>query len=285
MAFEVSRKVVTCPNGALVGDAVYFSAANVVSYADSDDPDKYADCIIVELITATTCIATRKNVVIGGLSGLTAGTKYYLSGTATAGNTISATVGAQLIGTAISTTELQIHIDTGIVWDDLRFPAIIGKLGGASNPTLAAFPAGQNTKAYHFNKAQDNELFFVGQLPHGYKLGTDLHAHIHWSPIDTNTGVCRWVVDHSIIDINGTFEANVTLTVEDAGDGTTNKHQYADLGDISGSGLTGVNAMILLRVYREGTHSNDTYDNDAVLLKFDLHFQLDTRGSNQEAIK
>ena len=78
--------------------------------------------------------------------------------------------------------------ETAVAWDDLRVPAQNTKLNPTkSEPAFEAFIDG--VYSYHFGpaNADDESLHFSAQLPHSYKLGTNLDAHIHWSPSTTNT--------------------------------------------------------------------------------------------------
>ena len=191
-----------------------------------------------------------------------------------------------LDGSVIDSIEINKVRGDSVVWDDLRVPAQNTRLNPTkSEPDFESWKDG--LLAWHFDAANDstNSLHFSAQLPHGYKLGTDLDAHIHWSPTTTNTGDVVWKLEYTIVAINGTFAASDTLTAIDAADGTTDKHQLTDLGDIDGSGLTEVSAMLVGRLTRAGTHTSDTYTGDAVLLEIDFHFQMNTIGSFEEASK
>jgi len=172
-----------------------------------------------------------------------------------------------------------------VVWDDIRVPAQNTKINPlASEP---AFESWQNGLfAFHFDPANDstNSLHFSAQLPHSYKEGTDLCAHIHWSPKTTNEGSVVWKLEYTIISINGTFASSDTLICIDPADGTAFKHQFEDLGDISGTGLT-ISAMLVGRLTRAGDHTSATFTGDAVLLEIDFHYQLNTVGSQQENVK
>lgn len=49
--------------------------------------------------------------------------------------------------------------------------------------------------------------------------------------------------------------------------------------------ISGVSSMMVCRLYRSPTVTEDTYSNDAGLLEFDLHYQIDSFGSRNEYIK
>ncbi len=138
---------------------------------------------------------------------------------------------------------------------------------------------------HHFEPDVDQDLSFSTQFSHNRKLETDIVLHIHWAPKSTDTGDCRWGVEYAWQDIHGTYTTTTIVYAEDAGEGTTGKHQLINFSTIDGSGAAIVSSMIIGRVFREGTHANDTFTADAVLLELDFHYEIDTIGSRQEAAK
>ena len=84
-------------------------------------------------------------------------------------------------------------VEDGTVWDDLRVPLTTAKLAGGTNPDYSTFTTGA-LYAYLFDAAALQEITFTVQLPHSYKLGSDLHPHLHWTPVDATTGPAWQVV-------------------------------------------------------------------------------------------
>jgi hypothetical protein len=176
-----------------------------------------------------------------------------------------------------------------IFWDDIRVPITSTKLGGSKDPTFSKFrddgSSSQGVFTYFFSNIQEQELYFSFQIPHSYRLKTDLDAHIHWSPIVTNTGTVQWGLEYTIIDINGNFSltniirGNTVISVD-----SQYKHIYTDIGNITGSGITGVSAMLLGRVFRD-IAAPDDFEASVGLLEIDFHYQSDTRGSIKESSK
>lgn len=170
---------------------------------------------------------------------------------------------------------------SAIAWDDIRAPANAFALG-ANAPTWGTFLGGLNT--WIFSAALDQEVEASFQLPHGYAEGTDVELHIHWAPMTTDNGNVVWEYEYSAAAINGTFPAPTTSTSTDAADGTQYKHQVHDLVTISGSGL-GISSMILVRIARLGSDGADTFTGTAALLEIDLHYQINSLGSDDEYVK
>jgi len=57
------------------------------------------------------------------------------------------------------------------------------------------------------------------------------------------------------------------------------QHLIASFGAISGTGKT-MNSILVCRLYRDATNAADTYVNEAGLLSFDIHFEIDKLGSD-----
>lgn len=177
----------------------------------------------------------------------------------------------------------------GPYWDDTMALATSARIPSAGGtPGYAEFPAGSTTFAYFFDAGNDECLQFALQLPHTYKVGTDVSCHAHWTPTSTNAGSVCWQLSHTFQEIGGTFTGASTIRAEQAGGGVAYAHQVAEFPDIvdAGMGISGIMVATLCRDADDsGCTSNDTYDADAVLLAFDCHIQNDTPGSWAEFTK
>ena len=131
------------------------------------------------------------------------------------------------------------------------------------------------------------QVFFTIQIPHSYKSGTVLDPHIHWTPTTNATGVVKWNLEYSWASIGDTFTTSVTISNTATAGGTPWVHKYIDLGSITATAnnISGVSSMLVCRLYRDPTLASDTYTADAGFLEFDIHIEMDTFGSRQEAVK
>ncbi len=174
------------------------------------------------------------------------------------------------------------------VWDDIWVDALSTRLGPIKQPTFAKFAddgAGSTgVFTYMFADNSEQQVFFGVLIPHGYKLGSDLHPHVHWSPQTTDTGQIDWFLEYTVANLDGTFGNTATITMSDDGDGTINKHQKAETDTIDGSSLT-LASKLICRLYRDGGQGNDDFTGDAALLEFDIHFEQDTIGSHEAYVK
>lgn len=181
------------------------------------------------------------------------------------------------------------HDHTG--WDDLRIVPSAFDFAGNADPTQKVWqPGGSGASFRVWEFAPSDEAFFTCQLPHGYKEGSALKPHIHWTPAErglAETGkTVNWRLDVSVASVAGVFGPSVTVALTDTCGGVNHKHEMSASGEISGAGLT-VSAMLVCRIYRLAgdTWATNTGGNCPVLLEMDFHYQFDTAGSTDETHK
>lgn len=172
--------------------------------------------------------------------------------------------------------------DGATTWEDLRFPV------GGLNPIGSAAPPTVDTTdgTLLFSKSATNVIVCQAQMSHQWKEGTAISPHIHWSPTTTGGGNVVWRIEYQIADINGTFSGSWTAQDMTVAAGTTaEKHLMSEWAtDIVMTGLH-ISAMLKIKVSRIGGDAADTYDADARLLEFDLHYEQDAFGSDTELTK
>jgi hypothetical protein len=185
------------------------------------------------------------------------------------------------------------------VWDDIMvFPDATTKggskapvWGGASANAFKKNGSSQGVFLWMFSSSTEQELYFTIQIPHGYKLGSTLYPHVHWTtatgtPSGTNV---VWGLEYAVAPIGGTYP-NTTIQTGNSvipviGSPTgTGQHIITPLGTISGTNL-GISTVLVCRLYRSVGDANDTFGYEVGLLGFDIHYEKDTEGSRQEFIK
>jgi hypothetical protein len=180
----------------------------------------------------------------------------------------------------------------GAAWDDLRFPASRFQLGAARPPALVVWATdgagSQGVLALEFADEPVNEeqVFFDAQMPHGWREGSQLDVHIHYSPEDTTVCNYRMCVEYMVASIGSNFPANTTVTCVDfASSAIATKHSLVDLIDITMTGET-ISAVVKGRLVRNSAHVNDTCNGKKLYLHtFDIHHELDRPGSRSELSK
>jgi len=205
-------------------------------------------------------------------------------------------IGSDLIAGVESATTKKIKAEhilmtkslTATRWEDLRVPVTSTKKGGVNDPdfeqVLTDGAGSQGVYAFAFDKTSEQELFFNVQVPHNWKIGTDLCAHVHWAPKDTDTGTIQWGLEYTLAERDGVFGAStIILSVATAAPGVALTHKELCTGDIDMSAVTTLSPMLMCRVFRNV--AVDTYNNDAYLIEVDFHYQIDSLGSASETVK
>jgi hypothetical protein len=189
------------------------------------------------------------------------------------------TKAATSIWDAIEANELRLDDIDDAKWDDLRFAATtINPPGLISDPDTDT-----NTGGLLFDKTGTEIVIFIGQMPHGYVEGTDLHPHLHW--VQSENNLVAWSLEYMWYDNGDVYPGSFTTIATD-----TNVFTYTsgDLAQIStfpaidGTGM-GISSMLVMKLSRIG--ANDSYDQDALFFEFDMHYQKDQRGSDEEYVK
>lgn len=175
---------------------------------------------------------------------------------------------------------------TDTFWDDLRFPS------SGFNPAGSTAPPAVNTSTglLDFSGTADNVIGGVAQMPHAWKEGTNIHPHIHLRFPTSASANTRWQLQYDIANPFADFSENAgTYTpltaVTVANPQNVKRHVLASLGVIPMTGYT-LSACILWKLTRlAASDGADTDTNAVTLIEFDLHYQIDTPGSDNEYVK
>jgi len=162
-------------------------------------------------------------------------------------------------------------------WDDILAPLYFAKAAGLKDPTFSALQGG--VSAWAFSAAAENELFISLHIPHTYKPNSKVYPHVHWTTTGTNAGVVRWGLEYTVARghnqaSGGNFGATTTIFLEQAASGTARRHMITEASDAQAfSTNLEPDSLVLMRIYRDATHANDTCTDAAFGLFADLHFQ------------
>jgi hypothetical protein len=168
-------------------------------------------------------------------------------------------------------------------WEDLRFPATAIRTNPASeHPALQLDPVGRL-----FRHTDTDILYLIAQLPHAWRAGTTLQPHVHWAKTTAASGGVYWQLTYRWATIGDAIANAVSIgsavpSVSDAN--TANVHALTRLGTISGSGKQ-ISDMLLMQLSRVHNNEADDYGASALLMEFDIHYQVSSPGSRQEFIK
>jgi hypothetical protein len=178
------------------------------------------------------------------------------------------------------------------VWDDLRIEPVI-KAVGINDPTFTKwFDNGSGSRGvyvYNFSDeitANQKELFFTIELPHGWKEGTTIYPHIHWIPNSNGTSQrpvfgfeYTWSEKGSVFG-NTAIIYTDTLSPNDA-----NLVQYKHYVSRVAAGITPsssqneFSSILIGRLFRFSGDASDTFTGICGVLHIDFHYESDTLGS------
>jgi hypothetical protein len=146
-------------------------------------------------------------------------------------------------------------------------------------PTLGAIRGG--ILAWQFFANELTEAHSGWHIDHDYALGTKLYLHVHWVCPTANIGTVRWGFEYTVAKGHQqqAFPATTTVYVEQATNGTPYMHYVGEVSEanaVDGAAL-GIepDTVILVRLFRDGAHVNDTLDDTVFGIFLDLHYQAD----------
>lgn len=163
-------------------------------------------------------------------------------------------------------------------WDDLRIPLTQVRQGALLKPDFDETNVG-----LLFPQNDTSEVaYFIAQLPHAWKAGTEIRPHVHWQ--QSAATAVTWKLDYKIFNPNELVPAAFTTISGDTPSfsyTSGNLHQITPIG--SGIDMTGktLSAVILGKIYRD----DNTTTGDVTGWDIDFHYQIDTLGSRQEFIE
>lgn len=180
------------------------------------------------------------------------------------------------------------------VWDDVMIYPDATHKGGSNDPTWKKFKdngsSSQGVFLWMYSSSSENEVYFTVQIPHGYKLGSSIYPHVHWTTASgTPSGSdVVWGLEYTVISIGGTFSNTSILTTNSVIPCITitgvGQHLISAFTPISGTNL-GISAVLVCRLFRKTGDPNDTFSQEIGLLGVDFHVEKDTEGSRSEFAK
>ncbi len=158
---------------------------------------------------------------------------------------------------------------------------------------IAGFISGASRGVYGYVFDADilQEVHFAVQLPHGYKYGTSLYPHVHWTPLENGGSgeYPRWGLEYTFAEIGEGFGNTATIYGESpapsAASVVSGTHYLTNLTPISGTGVDSVSAMLICRLFRDATNAGDDFAGEVGFTEFDFHIIFDAPGSREEVVK
>jgi len=184
------------------------------------------------------------------------------------------------------------YVGNATRWEDLKVPVNSVKIKNTELDEARWDTFMGNLALLWFENSKEDDAVFTVQMPHGWKQGTAIKPHVHWTTgrggdtTDPGNNRVEWNLEYTWVNVGDAFAAPITITSSavagpNTGSIAVREHVITPLGSIAASGLE-LSSMLVCRLFRSGT---DSFGGDAGLLEIDFHYQVDSDGSNQEYTK
>jgi len=180
-------------------------------------------------------------------------------------------------------------------FDDLQYQMVGQKLTSPS----ARISYGANGDYLVFAKScdwNDDWLTVVIQMSHRWKLGTVIYPHLHW--VQTAAAMPNWLIGYRW-NINGaaTNAAAWTYIIHSANAYTWSSgslNQITKFGSITPPEGAGLSDLVHIKIFRDVSNESTLFtgaevdvnvQDNAAASSFDIHFEIDSAGSDTEYVK
>lgn len=171
-------------------------------------------------------------------------------------------------------------------WEDFRVAVNNIKVPATKNPDWISYKGGL---ILSFGNEEivgnEEEVYFLIQIPHSIKEGSTIKPHIHWIPKSNEANkAVRWGMSYSFANIDSSFPAETTIHVNASTNNDADKHIVGYFPDIPLPDMK-ISGILIIKLFRNSSSGSDTYTDDAYLLEFDLHIEKNTIGSREVLVK
>ena len=169
-------------------------------------------------------------------------------------------------------------------WRDLTSDISV-RGSGPANPSYDVY-GDTVMRQFSFSAGTIQEVFSVFHVPHDWVPGTAIHFHTHWSnaAATPNTGSVVWGFDYSFAKgfNQEAFPAFSTVTAIQASSPIRYQHMVAETSAVLIPTME-VDGLILVRAYRNATHTSDTCTDAVFLHTVDIHYQSNNMATKNKA--
>jgi len=177
-------------------------------------------------------------------------------------------------------------LKNGKWYEDLRFPAY----AAATGPTAPTYD--QTNLGYEFNDnpAANEQIQFIAQIPHHWRQGGYMDIHIHWCLLEDDGAAdedVKWDALYRWYEIGATSNAAFTelSNTVDVSGYTQWIHQFTEIGNPTPPATPGVSSILEIKLERDTDDAADDHPHSVLLKELDLHYEIDSMGSWEEASK
>lgn len=182
--------------------------------------------------------------------------------------------------TEIETDGTLVFVGDATVWEDANIDLSPLQSGGSAPGFTNVASTGIRCRSFAVNEEVDGSL----EIPHSYKLGSNMTAHIHFitETAPTGTDHVKWQLKYAIVNKDGIVSSSATIDTGDIAVDTQNKRYDANFTTlITNDALGGQLIFNLKRIAAAG----DAYAGELQTLTFGFHYESDMGGSHQIATK
>jgi hypothetical protein len=188
--------------------------------------------------------------------------------------------GAPLTPTEADANMNLLETRTGDGWFDNVSQLYLRDTADSADP--APFVGGISLR--RFVPGEMREAFAEFHIPHTWKPGTMMYPHVHFTILSSGSGTVRWGFEYIFARTQRSnaftqYPATTqTIYLEQVIDANSERTHFV-VEAPQGQGIPGtdleVDGMILVRVFRDGAHVNDTFEQDVFGITVDLHTEID----------
>jgi len=184
-----------------------------------------------------------------------------------------------------------VRVDSPPSWEDMKFP-FFGRRLDRTSGHLDYDLTELGVKFDSTSRYNDNDIIgLIAQVSHQWKIGTNFRPHIHW--IQNQNKVPNIIIKYRLYDNGhavGSWQvvkwSSLAFTYVSG-----SILQIIKFPEIDMSSIEGVSSFLDIKIYRDSSDSaglfgsSDSYSGDVLLKEFDIHYQVDGNGSDQEYVK
>lgn len=176
------------------------------------------------------------------------------------------------------------NVGDATTWNDINVSGLSLGTGPVAPSVINVSATGILTYAFIGTGVLADELHGSLETLHDYLEDSDIVPHVHWMPTTTDAGDVKWQLEYIWWPRNGVVPAGTTITVTTAAGGVAWTAHRSDFPTITGAGKN-IGDRFMFRIFRDPADVADTYGFDAAILDVGIHYQKDTLGSRQVAVK
>jgi hypothetical protein len=153
---------------------------------------------------------------------------------------------------------------------------------GANAPDLVTVRDGLQLYGFAGTGAVTEQAYFTIHILHDIKAGSSPTFHVHWTHNNaTPSGDVKWQIEYSAARgySADTYPATTTLSATQTA-GAQYTHHITDDDDMTISESNLEPDMVLLgRLFRNPADAADTFEDDAMLIQVDMHYEIGQTGT------